>query len=644
MAFQEKLKLELSLTIGGESFSIPGGQVKHFSVRLANHGFTASVSFWTALQKADTPLFVAFQTSGLIQVQLSVSGVYPTEVTPPSPLLVVKGLVRARSLTGLSHGSHDGAERSFRLYSLEFADPAQVLWRQHRPTELHTQKKLADLLDAHKGPLTLSYDWDVLQAEHPMLCLALGSDDRRTSFYDFVLWFVHTRNGVWTYDSRQNQYLLSDSKSSTGQAAVLDSREVERMDVQLQLPAPIRHGARVLNALANGPTTVALPQDQAVEGISHDVLLRTPIASQAEQRQTLEKSRLKLRRRRLQVTFQQLPTVAVHPGSLLKLKGFHWNSDQKGVGEDLRVLSLELDVRALRQGPHDEQQATEAGYELEMSALLEQKSDPVPTFPAYRVPRYPIYVEGKVHSPGGQETDRLWFIVEDDKTSVSNYRVTVPLWNKTVSVPAQPHFFPGHFYFPPYKNERVLLGLHFLHAELHRFLDWGENVRMPQDGQGDQMLLGKNKTSQTGISHDYQEAKPVWNLLRVSAADTQTVRISEGNLLIKVEEKQGAVAATPTYDVTPQVEAAKGDLAMGVSGAIGETTAAYQGAMANVKGRIEGATSETVAALESARAEVGAKVAAARAALSGALSGFSDKAAPLSSAAAEAKAALGKLR
>ena len=39
MTFQEKLKLELVLTAGGQSFSIPGGQVKHFSVRLAPYGF-----------------------------------------------------------------------------------------------------------------------------------------------------------------------------------------------------------------------------------------------------------------------------------------------------------------------------------------------------------------------------------------------------------------------------------------------------------------------------------------------------------------------------------------------------------------------------------------------------------------------------
>ena len=163
-----------------------------------------------------------------------------------------------------------------------------------------------------------------------------------------------------------------------------------------------------------------------------------------------------------------------------------------------------------------------------------------------------------MHSPGGEATDRIYLQVDDPKTSVSNWRVTVPLWNKTVSVPAEPGLFPGTFYFPPYKNERALVALHFDHAALHRFLDWGEGVRMPQDSQGDQLLFGKNGTNQTAMTHDYQDAKPVWNLGRVNSNDTEIVRISEGRLLIQTKEEPGGAATTPTYDVTPQVETAKG--------------------------------------------------------------------------------------
>jgi hypothetical protein len=222
--------------------------------------------------------------------------------------------------------------------------------------------------------------------------------------------------------------------------------------------------------------------------------------------------------------------------------------------------------------------------------------------------------------------------------------VTVPLWNKTVSVPGEPIHFPGEFYYPPYKNERVLVALYFDRAELHRYLDWGENVRTPQDGQGDQLLLGKNKTNQTSLTHDYQDNKPVWRMHRVLDKDTETIRIAEGTLLMQTKEEPGGGSSTPTYDVTPQVETAKGDLAAGVSGAIGQTTGAYKTSMAAVNSKIASATAETAAALEAAEAEVSSQVAAARSELQGALSGLADRAAPLAGAATEAKAALQKLR
>jgi len=57
MSFQERLKLELTLTLGGQSFTIPGGQIRHFAVRLSSHGFTASVAFWTGLEADDSALF-----------------------------------------------------------------------------------------------------------------------------------------------------------------------------------------------------------------------------------------------------------------------------------------------------------------------------------------------------------------------------------------------------------------------------------------------------------------------------------------------------------------------------------------------------------------------------------------------------------
>jgi hypothetical protein len=637
-AFQDRLNLELSLTLGSESFSIPGAQVKHLSAHLASHGFTAAVSFWSRLEKADAPFHQAFLRPDLLKVRLTIAGVHdqPDDKAPP---LVLQGVARARGFLSKPHGVADEDSYSFRRYTIDFADAAQVLWRQHRPTELHTSKKMSEVLEAHRvDPIQLSLDWDVLEAEQPLLCLALGEDAPSTSFYDFVLWYVQSHGGVWTYDNQKDRYLLTRAKPRSGKPVPLGGSQVRRVD--FSLPPVIRHGTRIRNTFAPGPTTTPIEQPHAVSGVWQDVLLRTPIPVQAEQRGTLEKQFLRPAQQRLEVTFGRFPTVPFHPGTLLRLEGSLWPRGLKGSDKPQRVRELSLQAVSSQPGPEEDSEQTHAGYQLSLTALMEPEADPVPFFPPFRRPRYPIYVEGKMHSPGGEENDKIYLLVEDEKNSLLFWRVTVPLWNKTVSVPAEPGFFPGHFYFPPYKNHRVLLALHFDHAELNRSLDWGETVRLPQDGQGDQSLLGKNSTSQTAITHDYQEEKPVWTLHRVSANDLQTVRFSEGNMVIEVKEDPGTPAATPTFDVTPQVEAAKGELASSVGGAIGEATAVYQSSMAAVSGDIAAANAEASAALEAANAEMEAKATAARSEISSAMGKLSESGMAVGGAGEEAKAKL----
>jgi len=639
--FQEELRLELSLTSGGQSFSIPGGQVKHLSARMASHGFSASVTFWTTMEKKDAPLFTAFQKPDLLQVRLAVAAVQPDLEAPPAPL-ILQGLVRSRRLVAETHGGFKDSERVFRRYTVEFADAAQVLWRQHRPTELHTDMSMAEVLEAHKATLQLSLDWATLKQKQPLFCLALGSDAPGVSFYDFVLWYVDTHQGVFSYDNQGDQYLLTDSKPASGQPAALSPLPVH--SVRVLVPPPIRHGTRVLNAVAEAPTTTALEHSQAVTGVSHDVLLRTPLASRAEQRQKQEKARLQVRQRQFQVAFKRYPPMDVFPGALLRMEGSLWSAGMTGLDEDLRVRTLELEAHAEDEGQHDAQNTPTTNYQANLTLQLESTSEPVVTLPAYRAPRYPIHVEGLVHSPGGEPEDRRYLIAEDEKTSIHSFRMTVPLWNKTVSVLAEPIHFPGQFFFPPYKNTRVLVALHHERAELLRFLDWKEGVRPPQDGQGDQILLGQNKKSQTALTHDFQEDKPVWRMLRTSGGDTQVVRMSEGHLFIQVKESEATAAPTPTYDVSPQVQAAKGDLTASVGESIGLTSTAYQGAMGTARAKMKSAQTETKGALSGARAEVGTKVAEAKSTLKGASSRLDQGTGQLAAAAAAAKASLEKLR
>ena len=640
-AFQEELQLGLTLTIAGTAFSIPGGQVKHVSARMGPHGFTGTLTFWTQREKKDAALFKAFQKPDLAQVHLTMASVEPALTTPPKPL-VLQGLVRSRRLLADIHGTNTNAESIFRRYTVEFADPAQVLWRQHRPVELHTDKSMQEVLDAHKASLQLTYDWATLRQKQPMLCLALGADAPGVSFYDFVMAYVAANNGVWSYDSQKNEYLLADSKPSSGQATPLSRLRVQHLKVHV--PPPIRHGTRVLNAVAVSPTTTALTQPQGATGVHHDVLLRTSITSEAEQRQKLEKTRLQVPQRQLNISFKKFPEVDVFPGALVRLDGSLWPAGLTGRDEDMRVLELDLEAHAEDEGQHARQQETVGRYQMLLSTRLEAASEPVVTLPTHRVPRYPIHVEGLVHSPGGEPQDRRYLIVDDEDTSLSYFRMTVPLWNQTVSVPAEPIHFPGQFFFPPYKNTRVMVELYFNRAEFSRFIDWKEGVRTPQDGQGDQILLGLNKTSQTAITHDFQDDKPVLRMMRTSGGDTQVIRMGEGHLFIQVKESPAGGPPTPTYDVTPQVDAAKSDLSSAVGGAIGEASASYQGAMTAARAKIKSAQAEAKAALSGARAEVGAKVAEAKAGLQGSAARLNQGVGELNSAAAEAKAALEKLR
>ena len=41
-----------------------------------------------------------------------------------------------------------------------------------------------------------------------------------------------------------------------------------------------------------------------------------------------------------------------------------------------------------------------------------------------------------------------------------------------IRVSAEPNHFSGHFYFPLYKGERVLLDMFFQRASIARYLDW----------------------------------------------------------------------------------------------------------------------------------------------------------------------------
>src|SRR5436305_845293 len=71
----------------------------------------------------------------------------------------------------------------------------------------------------------------------------------------------------------------------------LNDQEVERL--QVVWPAPVRHGVRVLNSATESASTTLIPNDDAVTGVNHDFLRRTPIATELTELGALEALRLK---------------------------------------------------------------------------------------------------------------------------------------------------------------------------------------------------------------------------------------------------------------------------------------------------------------------------------------------------------------
>jgi hypothetical protein len=53
------------------------------------------------------------------------------------------------------------------------------------------------------------------------------------------------------------------------------------------------------------------------------------------------------------------------------------------------------------------------------------------------------------------------------------------------------------------------------------------------------LFLGKTAKNNTSVLHDYQADKPVFRILRTNEADTSFLKLEEGKLTLRVEEKQG---------------------------------------------------------------------------------------------------------
>lgn len=542
--FADRLKTSLSLDIAGTAHEIPGGNIKHIDLDLGSHGFTARVEFWLLEDQAHggqrtDALVEGFLGPDLVKATLRVAA-HPHDSTKASEVepIEIAGLVRTKSLIESPYERSNDLPLFLRRYRIELADPAQVLWTQHFPCELYVDATMKSVLEAHAGQeIALSLDWDVLDAQKPMLFLGL-EERHRVSFYDFALWYCDSRAGAWWYDYAEKTLDLAAARPEPGEAIEMLSDDVAHAEVRFaEVP---RYQRVVLNSYTESPRTAPVTQEQAVTGIRRDVLLRTPIAQAIDDRVTLEGKRVPVPLPEVEISLAAMPLAAMTPGVALSFPtSLRWSSKSALVDKTWRVWRVRLVAYSRDPLPEDYMDMDHASYDVDLDLSLEQSDDPRVRLPGFREPRYPAHVEGKIVSEQGEDADLTYQSYQNADTSVDEYKVSVPLWeNKQITVPFEPYHASGKIYIPAFKNQRVLLAMGLDQARIERFLSWRDDTPLSMDVQGEHIRFGKSATNHTAMQHVYEEQKPVFRLSRLNDKDTATIQISEGTLRIEVKENQ----------------------------------------------------------------------------------------------------------
>jgi hypothetical protein len=622
LEFTERLKIGLTLTCGDATVEVPGGAFRAFSAQLHPWGFEAEFKFMVSLEVEPDPLFAHLSSNALIKASALV-----TSCEPPADgyseveTLPFRGIVTERRMEERAGDGLEGAPVVSRLYTLKVRDAAQEFWRQHFPCDLLVGATLADLLDRHKvGGLQLAYDWKVLMEDRGLICVPCGHPDGGTSFYDFVAWLCDRFHGTLEHDYPSGMFRLAGKRTKDTSPSEILTDDVASLS--LELPTPPRRAARVRNGHAVESSTLAVDNAAAVTGVWHEHLVRSPLPTEASGRAALEKRRLSPSADLAHLTFKRFPVLGMWPGRYA-VADDGWSARARSSKKPWRVTEFRITARAAEEEVSDNALGEPTGtFTLSASADLELAANrSMPRIP-YSPPRWPLHVEGRVVSVGGEDADRTWLAVVDEVTSRSFQSITLPLWNKVVVVPFEPGTAPGNFFFPPYKNARVLVALEWDGARVVRHLDWATGAQTPKDGQGNRLLFGKQSADGTYVEHAYTSNKPVLTIKRTQGNDVQTIVFSDGDVKFELKEELTAVAVTPKADLSIEVEAAKGRINMEVRGGIQKVSKSFDAALGGTTAALESATDELSTELTTAEDTLRGKVDGLRTELEDALTGL----------------------
>lgn len=602
--FDDRLQVSLSLGIGTSTFSAAAGAIERIELEAWVYGFEALVAFRVSSEGEADGLFDDFLKPDVMKATLAVANGGLSMEGEVAEVSTFIGYVTERSVRETTSADLTGTPIIERLYTLRFADAARVFWREHRPLAVYAGKSYKDVFDANlvQG-VTLEYDASALEQAHDVLAVGLGAE-ARASFYDYLCWVVSDSVGVIEFDGSASSYRLGKEKSSADTSLEIDSECVDALEIVL--PSPARHATRVVNPFSEATTkSKDIGNAVAGQGVRRDVVAYTPIPKEMDQRATLEGERLRASQSHLVLRMRRLLPAISAPNTSVKI-GDSFSPRIHAAGKSYRVVRT-----VLRAGPPSvdadvafDLQAATKRFGLEFTLECEAMQNPTASLPHFEPAKYPFYAEGKILSASGAESDRTWYAMAETD-AVVRYRVYVPLWNVTVVVPFLPSGESGHFFFPAYKNQRVLLAFDAESARIVTFLDWA--AKLSSETQGNQLVMGKRVTSGTVMKHVYADDSPVFTLVRSQSGDTQSLELSEGRFFLEVKAEESEQTATQSYDLTPQAEVAKESASAQARASISDLTGSYQASMATASSALNGASSELDEGVGSAATQLSAK-------------------------------------
>jgi hypothetical protein len=542
----ESLAFTLDISIDGNTFSIPGANIKECDLEAFSYGFCCTLGFYLPIDQREDTLIDSFTTENLIEIELGISAVH--NLPDPAPdALKVKGLVTERTLTEQAYRQVSGAPVLYRYYQINVRDPAQVLWQQHYPSELYVDDCMSSVINAQVfSPISLTIDFEPAEQVFPIICLPLGNTEKchpgetgmtnSASFYDFLLDYTQRNNGFFYYDYQSHTYGLSADEPELQTGTAFLPYEIDH--IKTYWPAVKRSVTNVLNGAAQNSSQSPVANTQAVEGIKHDIMLRQSIDSRFNARKNLESNQVLKTGEQLCVEFSQWPQQTFWPSYAFsthpEVHGSHFSYAKKSY----RAHSFFISTKTLDSAPEKDVDLTFTQYNMRYQVHAHLADSPQPVLPEFQVPRYPLYVEGLIVSEQGEDDEKTFDTPSNDDTGQFEYKVYVPLWDLTIKVMLEPDFLNSHFYFPFYRDTKLLLSVDLHRAHIAKVLSWGEGVQLPMATQGNHILFGKNSEDQTSLSHAYEDGKPVLAIKRNKENDTELVRLEEGSIILQTCEEQ----------------------------------------------------------------------------------------------------------